>query len=219
MSFHQAIKKTVERFQLYKAENSFAEITANANQTDLFNALNQKQGEEKFEVLQSSAQQLLQNIESIYYSQNLTQLTEFINKAKSSQSLFLKNNADFADMPTRLALKGWYKKQQEIGLFDLTTAENKMRQQIKNISNTESITKEIAELLTEIGKIEKRLSLHILQSLLNAGAPNFVYWSMLLLLILLLALRCFSINLNFSPSETKNIQAQLKSQLKNLKNR
>lgn len=104
----QALKPTIERLQTYKIQAEFEKLTVNANRSELFNALNQQQGEEKFEALQASAENYIQVIEASFYIKQSSDLQPVIAQSKALEESFMKALRDFSDMPTRLALKNWY---------------------------------------------------------------------------------------------------------------
>lgn len=142
----QALKPTIERLQTYKVQAEFEKLTANANRSELFNALNQQQGEEKFEALQASAESYIQSIEASFYVHQSADLQRFIEQSQASEKAFQQALRDFSDMPTRVALKNWYQTindnqnltYPEIKRFNLNRLEleQQLNQQINSWKNT-----------------------------------------------------------------------------------
>lgn len=150
----QALKPTIERLQTYKIQAEFEKLTANANRSELFNALNQQQGEEKFEALQASAENYIQVIEASFYIKQSSDLQPVIAQSKALEESFMKALRDFSDMPTRLALKNWYQGIQDNP--DLTPSAIK-NFNLNRLALEQQLNEDIEYWLNAFNKSEKHL--------------------------------------------------------------
>lgn len=188
----QALKPTIERLQTYKRQAEFEKLTANANRSELFNALNQQQGEEKFEALQASAESYIQSVEASFYVHQASDLKGFIEQSQISEKVFQQSLRDFSDMPTRIALKNWYQSinsnqnlsYSAIKSFNLNRLklEQQLNQDIKNWTNT----------LNESQNLLMQINQHRLKNENNSVNPTIFIIIMVLgfiqIIILLLSL-------------------------------
>lgn len=188
----QALKPTIERLQTYKRQAEFEKLTANANRSELFNALNQQQGEEKFEALQASAESYIQSIEASFYVHQASDLQNFIEQSQVSEKAFQQSLRDFSDMPTRIALKNWYQSinsnqnlsYSAIKSFNLNRLklEQQLNQDIKSWTNT----------LNESQNLLMQINQHRLKNENNSVNPTIFIIIMVLgviqIIILLLSL-------------------------------
>lgn len=184
----QATESTLARLAAYKAENNFEQLTANANSSDLFNALNQKQGEEKFEQLQLSANNFVESIEAIYYLQQTSELDKYFIRYQNAQTDFENKLRDFSDMPTRMALGKWYKNFNQSP--DLQPAEIQLFNQ-KRLSLTEQSKQALMQLSQFTADLQltlNKLTQHIILSRLNQEDNKRAYWAVLALVVFLFVL-------------------------------
>ncbi|WP_016955820.1 hypothetical protein [Catenovulum agarivorans] len=182
-NYRKAIEPTLERMRSYKNEAKFEQLTANANQTDLFNALNYKQAEEKLENLQLAADRLLQNYESIFYAQTVQELNALITSYPSSAQHFKQVVHDFADIPTKMALKTWQKNNIDT-LDDITNLADKLTARLDFANQLEKL-KQQSDLIVEQTKlIENRLTVHLINKTQVQPSSNFALWLVLVLALI-----------------------------------
>ncbi|MCU4676507.1 hypothetical protein N7931_12795 [Catenovulum sp. 2E275] len=175
----QALAPTIKRLDEYKAETQFEQLTANANRSDLFNALNHKQGEEKFEALQASAQDYLRLLEASFYVQQAQLLPELLVNANQAKTKLKTLQRDFNDIPTNMAIKNWLNSLEQ---HTLLAPENIIEFNQQRLALTQNLNQHVQQWLQQMDTAQLMID-KIDQIIINSHLSN-KNKSILILLIL-----------------------------------
>ncbi len=180
-----SLEEPIRRFQTYQNETNMASLTANANRTDLFNALNFGQGLAKFEALQTTADINLAQSELILNAASQEQLTEISSKPEL-MSKFLAQLNDFNDIPTKKALKVWLDSDATQAVLNQAELTRLMSAMLAAQADYQKTRSRIRQLLNEMQKSEQFLSRHIMQKISANQAPYTAYYLLLIAVLLLI---------------------------------
>ncbi|KMT65357.1 hypothetical protein [Catenovulum maritimum] len=174
-----SLKPTILRLENFKQGNNFEKLTANANSSDLFNALNQRQGEDKFEQLQNAGELLLTSLENILYNKKLKVNDQLIEAFKLARDDFEIQILSFADIPTKLALKKWLKTAKQNDVFDPNLLAKFQFTRLTNINNLGLNLDVITKNLNQLSLINLKLRDYIITNALTAEKS----WGIALILV------------------------------------
>lgn len=182
-NYRKAIEPTLQRMRSYKNEAKFEQLTANANQTDLFNALNYKQAEERLENLQLAADRLIQNYESLFYAQTKQELDTLIGSYPESVKHFNQVAHDFADIPTKMAVKNWYKNNIET-LEEVSNLAPTLAARLNFSHDMEKLAERTRAIVEEAKLIERRLTVHLISQTQLQPTSSIALWLVIVLALI-----------------------------------
>lgn len=176
-----ALSQTLERFNQYKNSQDFAGLSANANRSDLFNALNYKQGEEKFEALQQMAYTLLADSALLLNAKSPETVSQQAQRNQQTQAEFVKMLNDFNDIPTKRALQRWYEQDDSQKVLNSQAQQAQMQQLFAADHAYQNKRLELNALIDDLNQTEQQLNAHILAALIDKKSPVAWYYGVLLL--------------------------------------
>ncbi|EWH11345.1 hypothetical protein DS2_04200 [Catenovulum agarivorans DS-2] len=181
-NYSKAIEPTLTRMKDYKSEAKFEQLTANANQTELFNALNYKQGEEKLDNLQVAADRLMQGYEALFYAQTKQELTQQLKDYPNLYQHFSALQHNFADIPTKLALKRWLESNID-SLPDVQQVEVELVSQLELTQAKAQLVGQFVNLVEQAKLIEGRLTAHLINQMNVQPSSKLALWVIAILAV------------------------------------
>lgn len=216
-AFDEVIQSGFDRLASFEPELPFEQLTANANRSVLFTALNHKKAKEEFVELQTAGLMLINAYRSLLESESSVANTQARQYISDIEEMYQAQIRAFVDTPTRMKLNQWLKQndKQKLTPIALYVVQQNELDKLAQLSQSQATAQQLVKSLLAVNLQHSEVLQYQIKSALNRAGRALLINQLLHTLAMVCLLLLLFIMVKQNPQWLQ--QLKLSTRLKNHK--